>query len=80
LIAAFATVAAAAIPHWLPPKQQYDCVDARQKAISIAKEFPEVTKPYTGAEEDQCQLNDVVQQVSDAVKHRSNPPEPAPKR
>jgi hypothetical protein len=50
--------------------QQFDCVDAREKAINIVEEFPDITPiPYTGAEEDQCHLNEVVQRYQYAIKH-----------
>ena len=70
LITAVGASGAAAVPHWLPPPQQFDCVDAREKAISIVKESPEVTRPYTGEEEKRCDLNAVVQQVRDGAQHR----------
>ena len=70
IIAGSGAVGAAIAPHWLPPAQQFECVDARVKAISIVKDAPAtmIPVPYTGAEEDQCHLNAVVQQYRDSIK------------
>ncbi len=74
VIGAVGLVVSAAVPgvighFWPPPSEPFDCVKARVDAMDYAAKYPAaVGIPFSGEQQDQCQLNEVMQQVREAAK------------
>ena len=59
------------VAHYMPPPDatpSYNCAESRAQVIALVEAHPEITAPYGGPEEEQCDLNEVAQQARDAAK------------
>jgi hypothetical protein len=79
-LTAFGAIVVACIPplvahYFPPPTAPFDCVKSRVDAVDAALKYPAMNIPFSGAQQDQCQLNEVVQQAQEAAKLK-----PPPKR
>jgi hypothetical protein len=68
------------IAHFIQPTTPINCAEARTEAIDSAMKYPTVTELYTGDQEAQCHLNEVVDQARAGLRPSPTPIPPSPTR